>query len=195
MHGFLRSFFLRALLAALVLAAASLWAQEVYHSRNTDLMARLSYDSTAIVHGEDVRQVCIAVARDGDYRMVRMMNTGETERLEGKMTKDQVQQLKKLLATNEFRMLAGDHGGLIRQESESFGAEIPRGDEGGTQRLNWLNADGERPFPDSVVKVVDWLKHFEAESGTPFEYAEYPDVCPAGGLRLLQPSMAQNGRP
>jgi hypothetical protein len=186
------------LTAAVLLVSVGLWAQEVYHSPDPDLLARLSYDSSAVVQGEGVRHICVAVSRDGDYRIVRSPNRGQTQRLQGKMPQEQFQQLKTLLESPEFRGLAGNHGGLIRQESESFGAEIPMPGpqrEAGAQRLRWLNADGESPFPGSVDKVIHWLKHFEPTDGKPFVYAEYPDVCPSSGLRLLQPSVAANLNP
>ena len=101
--------------------------------------------------------------------------------------------------------MSGDHGGLIRQESERFAAEILFGDRGREDgarkglghepwRLQWLNADGESPFPASASTLVDWLKRFQPKDGKSFEYADYPDVCP-GGLRLLQPAVAQNSHP
>lgn len=186
------------LTAAVLLVSVGLWAQEVYHSLDPDLLARLSYDSSAVVQGEGVRHICVAVSRDGDYRIVRSPNRGQTQRLQGKMPQEQFQQLETLLESPEFRGLSGNHGGLIRQESESFGAEIPMPGpqrEAGAQRLRWLNADGESPFPDSVAKVIHWLKHFEPMDGKPFVYAEYPDVCPSSGLRLLQPSVAANLNP
>ena len=187
------------LTAAVLLVSVGLWAQEVYHSPDPDLLARLSYDSSAVVQGVGVRHVCVAVSRDGDYRIVRIAEPrGQTQRLQGKMPQEQFQQLKTLLESPEFRGLSGNHGGLIRQESESFGAEIPMPGlqrEAGAQRLHWLNADGESPFPGSVVKVIHWLKHFEPTDGKPFVYAEYPDVCPSSGLRLLQPSVAANLNP
>jgi hypothetical protein len=95
---------------------------------------------------------------------------------------------------------------LIREESQSFAVEIPFGDrlhgdgarrwiEHEAWRLQWLNPNGERPFPSSVSKVVDWLQHFQPKDGKYFEYAEYSDVCPAQGFRLLQPSVAENPQP
>lgn len=186
------------LIAAVLLISVGLWAQGVYRSPDPDLLARLSYDSSAVVQDEGVRHVCVAVSRDGDYQIVRSPNRGQTRRLQGKMPQEQFQQLKTLLESPEFRELSGNHGGLIRQESESFGAEIPMPGphrEAGAQRLRWLNADGQSPFPDSVAKVIHWLKHFEPTDGKPFVYAEYPDVCPSSGLRLLQPSVAVNLNP
>ena len=181
------------LTTAVLLISVGLWAQEAYHADDPDLLARLSYDHSAMVHGEDVRQVCVAVSRDGEYRIARSLTTGEMQRMKGKVPQEQLQQLKTLLKSAEFKALPTHHGGLIRQDSESFAAEIPRKD--GAQRLQWLNADDESPFPAPVAKVVEWLKHFLPKDGMAFDYAEYPDVCPSGGFRLIQPSVAENGRP
>ena len=181
------------LTAAVLLVWVGLWAQEVYHSETSDLLARLSYDSSAgsvITEGEGVRQICVAVSRDGDYRIVRSLNSGQKQRLHGKIQERQLEQLRKLISDSDFRGLLGSHGGLIRQAAESFGAEIPR--ENGIQHLQWLNGDGESPFPGSVTKVVNWLKHFEPTDGKPLVSTDYSDVCPSGGLRLLHPSVAGN---
>ena len=190
MQSFLKSF----LTIAVVLVSAAVWAQEVYRPQDPDLLGRFSYDDPVTVQQEGFRQVCISVSRGGDYRIVRALNNGQTQRLRGKMPKEQLQKLKTLLGAAEFRALTGNHGGLVRQPAESFGAEIPRGDDK-AQRVQWLNTEGAGPFPDSVAKVVDWLKHFEATEGKSFEYTDYPDVCPSSGLRLVQPSVAENGRP
>ena len=187
------------LIAAALLVSSALCAQEtpVEVDHDAGVLARLSYDN---IPGE---HICLAISFDGDYRIARSINSvdnGEPLRLQGKIPKEQLQQLKALLVSTEFQSLSGDHGGLIRKESESFGAEIVplRGqheDKSATHRLHWLNADGENPFPDSVAKVVRWLKEFEPKGGKSFEYAEFPDVCPSGGLRLLQPSVPQSLHP
>jgi hypothetical protein len=82
---------------------------------------------------------------------VRSLENGQTQRLQGKIPSEQFQQLRKSLESTGFRSLSGTHGGLfILQESESFAAELsvpgPQRGEGKTQRLRWLNADGEQPF-------------------------------------------------
>ncbi|MGC1651064.1 MAG: hypothetical protein WA741_34995 [Candidatus Sulfotelmatobacter sp.] len=105
------------------------------------------------------------------------------------MPKEDLRQLTKLLGAADLRNLSGDGGGLIRQEAEIFRAEIL---EPEAWHLQWLNADGENRFPASVFKLIDWLQRFQPKDGESFEYTEYPDVCPAGGLRLLQPSVAEN---
>jgi len=189
--------------AVILLVASSSIAQGLRRS-DPDLMARLSYNKSGVLQQGDVRHVCIAISRDGEYRIVRSLVLIPTERLHGKMPKEEFTQLSKLLGASEFRNLSGDHGGMILRESESFAAEIPLGDRGhedrgrewpeheAAWRLQWLNADGESPFPASVSKLVDWLQGFQPKDAKSFEYAEYPDVCPAVGLRLLQPSVAEN---
>ncbi|HTS34940.1 MAG TPA: hypothetical protein VMH04_04650 [Candidatus Solibacter sp.] len=188
----------------LFVVAASI-AQERYHTPDPNLMARLSYDSSGVVRQGDVRHLCIAISRDGQYRIARSTGHGQTQRLQGKMPKEELQQLSDLLAAPEFRKLSGDHGGLIHQEAETFAAEIPPGERSnadGTRRwieseiwrLQWMNGDNENPFPISVSKVVSWLQQFRPRDGIPFDYVEYPDVCPSGGLRLLQPAVAENSR-
>jgi hypothetical protein len=192
------------LLSALLLTTPALLGQERYHHPDPDLMARLSYDNSGAVQSRNVRHICIAVSRDREYRIVRSLDHDKTQRLHGTMAKEEFDQLSKLLESAQLRKLSGDHGGLVRQEAERFAAEIPtsdrsRGDgaqdEFGrkTWRLQWLNGDRDNnPFPAPVSKVVEWITRFQPEDGESFEYIEYPDVCPAGGLRFLQPSVAEN---
>ncbi len=183
------------LIAGSLLISSGLWAQEVYRPPDPDLLAKLSYDISTIVKEAGVQHVCLAVSRGEEYRIVRLFSDGTTQRLHGKLTKQQFEQLKSLLGSADFRVLSGSHVGLIRRDSQSFAAEISKSEwrrEDGEQKLQWLDGDGENPFPGSVANVVDWLKHFEPKDGKLFEYADYPDVCPSGGLRLLQPSVATN---
>jgi hypothetical protein len=180
--------------------------QAIEPSNEVDLLARLSYESSRVVSPPEARNVCVAVARDGEYRIVRSGDYGQSQRLRGNMSKEQLQQLTELLGAAEFRAVSGDHQGLIRQDAEVFVAEIPgpvrERVDGSRQwmdrdvwRLQWLNADDESPFPSSVAKVVDWLRHFEPKNGKSFVYAEFPDVCPNRGLRLVQPAVAKNQHP
>jgi hypothetical protein len=90
------------------------------------------------------------------------------------------------------------------KEAETFAAEIALGvrwhDDGhGTRwlepeswRLQWLNADGESPFPSPAAEVVDWLKRFESKNAKRFENTEFADVCPSRGLSLVQPWISEN---
>jgi len=192
--------------AAVLLLSASVVAQQPEPAANPDLLARFSYDSSANVQSAETetRSVCLSVSRDGAYRIVRSMSDGQTQRLAGKMPQKDLQQLKALLEGSDFRAPAADHSGLIFQKSESFAAEIPlqhadlevplESYEPPIQHLQWLSGDGGSRFPAPVSKLVDWMKHFEPKNAKEFEYAEYPDVCPSGGLRLVQPAIAENGQ-
>jgi hypothetical protein len=160
------------LAAVVILASVGLDAQEASHPDNADFLARLSYDSSATGGGMRVQRICIAVSLGGDYRIVRLLDSGLTQRLQGRISPEQFQQLRSALLSAEFRRLSGSHVGVIRQESESFAAEVPvPGWHGGvdkTQRLQWLNADGDNPFPNSVARIINWLENFEPKDGKPF---------------------------
>jgi len=62
----------------LVVAVSILVAQEPCHSLDPDVIARLSYDNSGVVQQGNVRHVCIAVSRDGEYRIVRSTDEGRT---------------------------------------------------------------------------------------------------------------------
>ncbi len=194
------------LTASILLVSLAIWGQQADQSNESDLLARLSYESSPVVQRGAVRQVCVAVTRDGEYRIVRSTLDEPTQFLRGQMPKEQFEKLKALLTSSKFRSQSGNNGGLIRQEAESFRAEIPgpmREHADGTRvwiereawRLQWLNADDTAPFPIPVVKVVNWLQNFQPKDGKEFSYTEFPDVCPSGGLRLVQPAVANNQRP
>jgi hypothetical protein len=186
------------LTTVLVVAASISVAQERYHSPDPDVMARLSYDNSGVIQQGDVRH---AVSRDGEYRIVRSLPLVPTERLHGRMPKEELSQLSTLLGATEFRSLSGYHGGLVRQEAETFGVEIPLRNSSHLDtarqawRLQWVNGDAGNPFPASVSRLVDWIKRFQPDDGKTFEYTDYPDVCPTVGVRLLQPSVAGNSHP
>lgn len=194
----------RFLIPSLVLVSIGAGAQNNGKSEPPHLVARLSYESSGAIRREGVRHVCLTVSSDGSYRMVRLAGILPTVRLQGKMPNDQLQTLIKLLQAEKFRSLSGDHGsGLIRQQAETFIAEIPltakqalsaapQDSVPQAKRVQWLNADRTNPFPDSVANVVDWLGQFQPKDGKTFEYSDFPDVCPSGGVRLLQPTIAVN---
>jgi hypothetical protein len=194
------------LTAILLLASVSI-AQQATPSASAAVLGRLSYDNSGFAQPGSLVHVCFVVSKNGDYRILRSSNDGHTQSLHGNVPKQEFRQLSNLLQAPELRNLSGNGGGLIRQEAETFAAEIAvRGrwhDDGyGTKwlepqtwRLQWLNADGETPFPSPVAKLVDWLKKFEPRNATRFEATEFSDVCPSGGMRLVQPSVSENLRP
>ena len=194
------------LLPAILLVMPASLAQEIHDSDHPELMARLFYDYSGVAPQGKAQHLCFAVSHDGDYRIVRLSALGHSERLRGKMTTEQFRELTTLLKAADFRSLSGYHEGMLRQQAERFAAEIPlrgrlRLDEDPNPlepeawRLQWLNPDGESPFPPSVSKLVDWLRRFQPNDARPFEYTEYPDVCPSERLRFLQPSVAGNLHP
>src|SRR3984893_7045819 len=195
------------LIASILLVASVSIAQGATPSADAALMARLSYNNSWLAQPGSVMHVCFAVSTDRDYRIVRSLDDGHTQRLHGNMPKEEFRQLSNLLEAPDFRNLSGNGGGLVRQAAETFAAEIAVGsrwhDDGhGTKwlepeswRLQWLNADGETPFPSPVAKVVDWLKRFEPKNAMRFENTEFPDACPSVGLSLVQPSISENLRP
>jgi len=181
------------LIIATLLIPVGSSAQERWRAPEPNLLARLSYDGS-MSNGEAARQLCMAVNRDGGYRIVRVLPSGVTERLRGTIPKDQLQKLTAALDSPEFLALSS-HGGLIRQQGETFGAEVLTPDSEKAHRLYWIITDEEKPFPSPITKVVTWLKHFDPAGGIEFESADFPDVCPSGGLQLLQPSVAGNLKP
>ncbi|MGB8062033.1 MAG: hypothetical protein WCF26_09075 [Candidatus Sulfotelmatobacter sp.] len=183
------------LVAALLGFCVSVSAQEIYRLHDPDILARLSYNTVTT-------QICLAVTLDGAYRMVR--STEDTlegpQRLQGELSRKEFQELDALLDAPGFKVLGSNHAGLIRQNAENFAAEIPApGSKGEAddrkRRLQWLNADGESPFPASIEKLVSWMKNFQPENAHSFTYEEFPDVCPSIGLSLVQPSVAANQHP
>jgi len=202
-----------------LLASVPAWAQEINRASDPNLMARFSYERSPI-GGPGFQQICMSVFQDGHYRMLSYYrppsSTGEIGpmRRQGKMTKDQLQQLKTLLTAPSFRSLSGNHDGLIRNYAENFMAEIsrievspapqlvpttPAGstriDPGPPLRLQWLNPDDESPFPESMAKVIDWMKDFQSQEAEFGGDLETSDVCPSVGLSLIRPSIAANDRP
>ncbi|HTS05042.1 MAG TPA: hypothetical protein VMP68_05620 [Candidatus Eisenbacteria bacterium] len=167
-------------------------------------LTRLAYDSTAATQRGDLRHVCLSITRDGEYQMIRTTSDKPTQYLRGQMAKEQFEALKNLLSAKQFRSQSGNLGGLIRQDSESFRAEMPapltkRADDyvlppSESWRLDWLNPDDVAPFPISISKVIHWLQTFDPKDGQEFSYTEFSQVCPSGGMRLVQPSIADNQR-
>lgn len=192
-----------------LLVSFAVWGQEAAKTEKPDLLARLSYRSSAVVQHDGAQRMCVAISRDQEYRMIRLTEHGETLRVHGTLSKEQFEELSKLLDSPKFLALSGDQigrqPGLIRQDAESFAAEIGAGDQmraDGTRviepearRVRWLNPDGGNPFPEPVEKIVSWMEHFQPKNGKEFEYAEFPDVCPSGELQLVQPTVAENGKP
>jgi len=183
------------LTTALVFAASALLAQEMNVEHGPELMVRLSYDNSGVRERGDFSHICIAVFRDGEYRIENPIDYG-MERLHGTMSKEQLSQLSKLLEASDFRNLSGYHAGIIRQDAETFAAEIPAHDPlQPAWRLRMLNADGASPFPAPVAKIADWLKAFQPKDAKKSDDSEFSGTCPSVGVSLVQPPVAENSQP
>jgi hypothetical protein len=196
------------LFATLLGISASLSAQAVRPWDESDILARLSYSAS-------MGQTCVEVTIDGAYRIQRsfesvrgVRSTPSTEldllngpqRLEGKLSQKEFREFEALLDSRDFRSLGNNHAGLIRQNAEDFVAEIPipsrRGEaDDRTLRLQWLKADDESPFPATVEKLVSWIRNIQTNNSQSFTAGGFPDVCPRGGISLVQPSIADNQHP
>ena len=71
------------LIAAILLVASVSIPQEATPSADAALMARLSYDNSGFAQPGSVMHVCFAVSKDGDFRIVRTLDYGRTQRLHG----------------------------------------------------------------------------------------------------------------
>ena len=196
------------LFAAVLGMSASLSAQAVRPWQESDVLARLSYDAS-------MARICLEISLDGAYRMQRSIESVRSvlskrstdldlldgpQRLEGKLSNTEFQELEALLDSRDLRSLGNNHAGLIRQNAENFSAEIPipsrKGEvEDRTLRLQWLKADEENPFPATIQNLVSWIKAFQTKNTRSFMPGEFPDVCPRGGMSLVQPSIADNQHP
>lgn len=191
------------LMTSVLTTSVLLSGQERQHFSDPHLLAKLSFDNSGAVMIHGIQHICIAVFQDGAYRMVRRPVPGMfgsdpaqlTERTQGAMSEDQLQQLKALLDSPDLQSLEGNHGGIIRQSAETFAAEIPTHNKQVSERsfrIQWLNGDGQSPFPPPVSKILGWLNHFEPVNPKPLADLEFQDVCPSVGLQRVQPTIASN---
>ena len=89
------------------------------------------------------------------------MTDGATKTLGGILTQDQLGAVTQLMKRLDFE---SSGGGVIGNGSESFVAEIVRGNE--TIRYLWVDPDHQRPFPDSAVAIINWLQGFTPQGAS-----------------------------
>ena len=155
-----------------------------------NLLARLSYDSTYVTDergqphfSQNFSRICFEVYRDGRYRISRMA-LGRTENLRGTLSEEQLSNVGSLLKKVDFDSKGG---GIVRQGSETFVAEIVRG--GQTVRFIWVDPDHHRPFPAAADSVIRWLQEFKAQGATALTAPESStmQICPRMSDRPVQP--------
>jgi hypothetical protein len=156
----------------------------------TNLLARLSYDSTYVTDergqphfSQNFSRICFEVYRDGRYRISRMA-LGRTENLRGTLSEEQLSNVGSFLKKVDFDSKGG---GIVRQGSETFVAEIVRG--GQTVRFIWVDPDHHRPFPAAAESVIRWLQEFKAQGATALTAPESStmQICPRMSDRPVQP--------
>jgi hypothetical protein len=160
-----------------------------YSGQNaTKVSTRLSYDSTYVADGTDERRsprICLQVDEDGHFRISRL-TTGATENLEGRLSQGQMSQLASLLKKVGFESKLG---GMVRNGSETFVAEIVRGDQ--TVRYIWVNPDHQRAFPQAAADLIEWMQKFKPQGASTLLAAEWSAqqmrICPRMSDNPLQP--------
>jgi|ERR1700682_1183243 len=151
----------------------------------TSLLARLSYSNTypAVSGQQHSPRICFELYRSGRYRVSRMID-GSTKTLGGTLTQDQLGAATQLMKRLDFE---NSRGSVIRSGSESFIAEIVRGNE--TTRYLWVDPDHQRPFPDSAVSIINWLQGFTPQGASPITVPELSTdpICPKISDKPVQP--------
>jgi len=173
-------------LALLGAATAPVESEE----RHADaLLARLSYQSSYGVDWRNERaspRICFALYASGQYLITRVLEYGR-QTLQGTLSEDEARRLSLMLTK-----LRGEtnRGGVIRQGSESFSAEIVQG--GKTRRFAWVDPDHARPFPEPAARLVDWLQNLRVQNASPRTSGELSDepICPPASIKPVQPSIA-----
>jgi hypothetical protein len=156
-----------------------------------NLLARLSYDSTYVAEERGqphFPRICFEVYRDGRYRTSRV-RLGGAENLGGTLSQEQLSHVANLLKKVDFE---NKGGGVVRQGSETFVAEIVR--DGRTARYIWVDPDHHRPFPESAESVIRWLEDFRAQGASALTAPALSmmQICPRMSENPLQPVTAES---
>src|SRR5262249_51935319 len=111
------------------------------------ILARLSYDRSYGVSDSESPspRACFELYRGGRYRLERVGKDGVTEKLGGSLQNTDLDQFARLLSQLNFDSTS-NVGGVVRQGTESFIAEVNRRVE--SKRYTWIDPDHQRPFPD-----------------------------------------------
>jgi hypothetical protein len=191
-----------ALIAALTLLCSSATPVQTKEHSPDSLLARLSYHSTYGVdwrEQQDSPRICFALYRSGYYRILRVTEDG-TKSLHGTLPRDELLRVGGMLKNLNGETNADVHvfdssdrwapwygDGIIRKGSESLRAEMVRGGE--AIHFVWIDPDHERPFPDSAMRIVNWLQRFRALGASPLTLRELSDepICPPASGKHVEP--------
>jgi hypothetical protein len=193
MSTFARAYLLLSCVLSLENREAVQEARMVKPTQNS-VVSRFSYTSTYGVDGNRehyLPRMCFEVYRDGRYRIARTTTKNVPENRAGVLSQAQLDIISRMLTKLDS---SNSSGSIVRKGSESFVAEISNGTDE-TTRFVWIDPDHERPFPESVVNIVNWLQSFKAESSTVLNIPELSTepICPRMADRSMQPvSLLQN---
>jgi hypothetical protein len=150
--------------------------ERIEQEARTKSLTRLAYKS------ESHPQVCLAVDQNGRYMLWRSTTA---QAVGGTLPPDQRKELEKLFG--DLRPLAGSGAMLVHREARVLILDMPGART--VERRSWVSdADGEKPFPAPVNKIVGWLQEFKPEHSKEVE-ADRQEICPSGDLKPLQPSL------
>jgi len=129
----------------------------------TTVMARLSYSNTYVTVSGQQRspRICFEVYRNGRYRLAGIRTVPQEPLVAHSHRTSQLRSLS-LMKKLDFE---NGGGGVIRNGSESFVAEIVRGNE--TKRYLWVDPDHQRPFPDSRSALLTGCQGFTPQGASP----------------------------
>jgi hypothetical protein len=159
-------------------------------NKPSQLLARVSYNSES-------SRICFAVYKNGEF--FRSSRDGLTlldpnaldgpRILQGKLSEEQLHQLKTLLEEIDFRPQA--RSGLVLNGADWFAAEIVQDHK--TRHYKWVNADDQDPFPHSISELVGWLQNFKAQDARLVASRgglSSLRICPQMNIRQVQPVIA-----
>ena len=135
-------------------------------------------------------KICFALYRSGYYRISKRTLKGQ-EDLQGTLSEDQLVRVHGMLNNLDLKDTESDSSVLNGTESvEQLIVEIARGRD--TLNHAWFDVDHHRPFPPSVVSIVNWLQSFKPRGESPLTLRELSDepVCPRSYVKPLQPVAA-----
>lgn len=154
-------------------------------SEEIKVLARISYTSTYVSDANEKRspEICFEVYQNGRYKM-RKMQKGGMVRLGGDLSAEELLQMKGLLKKLDFK---SSEGGMVQRGTESFVAEIVGKED--SERYIWMNPDHQRPFPESVAKLILWLQEFDDRRAAPFADPELSTdpICPRASAKPVEP--------
>ncbi len=129
--------------------------------------------------------VCVLIQDDGSYRLEKLFRA-KTEMYTGTMDEKRVEQLKTLLANEEFRKLSQEniHPPLITDTLDDLQFAIWR--DRGWQELTFLSPASRKPFKELIDPLLRWFQDLQKQRPGAVRVEGSPTRCmPATANRLV----------